>query len=144
VTGAPLVGADAAFDPADDVPNLIRDATGGRKLDLALDCIGRTAAVRQALFSLARGGRVVLVGQSFESLDAGPILVLSVLRISLLGHLGYGKRDLEDVLALIASGRLDLSASISDRLPLDRINEGIDRLRRKDEATVRLILLPQT
>ncbi len=31
------LGADAAFDPADDVPNLVRDATDGRGLDLVRD-----------------------------------------------------------------------------------------------------------
>lgn len=83
------------------------------------------------------------MGQSFETLDAGPILVVSFLRIALLGHLGYGKKDLIDVLDLVASGRLDLSSSISDRLPLARINEGISRLSSKEDATVRLVVLPQ-
>ena len=78
-----------------------------------------------------------------EELDAGPILLLSFLRIGLLGHLGYTKQDLTDVLDLIASGRLDLSASISDRLPLDRVNEGIARLTSMEDAPVRLVVLPQ-
>jgi D-arabinose 1-dehydrogenase-like Zn-dependent alcohol dehydrogenase len=137
------LGADLALDPADDVPGRIREATNGRGLDLALDAIGRSSVVRQAMFSLTRGGRVVLMGQSFETLDAGPILVLSVLGIGLLGHLGYGKRHLEEVLDLIATGRLDLSGSISGRLPLERVNEGLDRLATKADATVRLVVLPQ-
>jgi D-arabinose 1-dehydrogenase-like Zn-dependent alcohol dehydrogenase len=121
----------------------IRDATGGRGLNLALDAVGRSSVVRQAMFSMVRGGRIVLMGQSFETLDAGPILVVSFLRIALLGHLGYGKQDLIDVLELVASGRLDLSGSISDRLPLARINDGIRRLTSKDDATARLVVLPQ-
>jgi threonine dehydrogenase-like Zn-dependent dehydrogenase len=70
-------------------------------------------------------------------------LVVSFLRIALLGHLGYGKQDLIDVLDLVASGRLDLSGSISDRRPLARINDGIRRLMTKDDATARLVVLPQ-
>ena len=138
------LGADLTLDPSkDDVTNAIRDATGGRGLDLAVDAVGRAEAVRQAMFCMARGGRIVLVGQSFESLDAGPILVLSFLRIALLGHLGYGKRDLVEVLDLIASGRLDLSGSISGRLPLERVNDGVERLTSKAGAPVRLVVLPQ-
>jgi threonine dehydrogenase-like Zn-dependent dehydrogenase len=137
------LGADIALDPSEDVPGAIRDATGGRGLDLAVDLIGKSAAARQAISSCERGGRVVLVGQSFEPLDAGPIILLSVFRLSILGHLGYGKRHLEDVLALMASGRLDVSASISDRLPLDRVQEGIDRLTSKEGAPVRIVVNPQ-
>jgi threonine dehydrogenase-like Zn-dependent dehydrogenase len=44
-----------------------------------------------------------------------------------LGHLGYRKRHLEDVLALVAAGRLDLSASVSGRYPLERVGEGVER-----------------
>jgi hypothetical protein len=44
--------------------------------------------------SMARGGRVVLVGQSWEPADPGPILAVSFLGIGLLGHLGYRKQHL--------------------------------------------------
>ncbi len=139
---ARAVGADLALDPSEDVPGAIRDATHGRGLDLAVDAIGRSAVVRQAMFSLERGGRIVLMGQSMESLDAGPILFLSFLGTSILGHLGYSKAHLEQVLDLIATGRLDLSRSISDRLPLERVQEGVERLTSKEESTVRLVVLP--
>jgi D-arabinose 1-dehydrogenase-like Zn-dependent alcohol dehydrogenase len=136
------LGADIALDPSGDVPGGIRDATGGRGLDLALDLIGKTAVVRQAMLSLSRGGRVVLVGQSFETLDAGPIALVSFLGIGILGHLGYSKRNLEDVLALMASGRLDVSGSVSGRYPLERAQEAVDRLASKEGAPVRLLITP--
>ncbi len=137
------LGADLAIDPSEDVPAAIREATGGRGLDLAVELIGKPAAVRQAISSCTRGGRIVLVGQSFEPLDAGPIIYLSVVGLSILGHLGYSKRHLEQVLALMASGRLDVSGSISERLPLDRVQEGIDRLTSKEGSPVRIVVTPQ-
>jgi D-arabinose 1-dehydrogenase-like Zn-dependent alcohol dehydrogenase len=137
------LGADAAVDPSqEDVPAAIRTAGGGRPLDLALDLIGRADAVKQALLSLRPGGRVVMVGQSFERIGIGPAVAVSFRRLSVLGHLGYRKRHLEAVLDLLASGRLDLSASISERYPLDRVNEAVDRLRAKDGDPVRLVVLP--
>ncbi|MCA1727626.1 MAG: zinc-binding dehydrogenase [Actinobacteria bacterium] len=137
------LGADLALDPSDDVPAALKDATGGFRLSLAVDLVGNPRVVQQAMRCLDRGGRVVLCGQSFEHLDAGPILtLLSFLGLSILGHLGYRKRHLEDVLRLVQSGRLDLSGSITDRLPLDRVNEGVDRLTRKDESIVRLLVRP--
>jgi 2-desacetyl-2-hydroxyethyl bacteriochlorophyllide A dehydrogenase len=136
------LGADVAVDPADDVVSAMRAGTGGRGLDVAADFIGRTAVTKQALPAMARGGRIVNVGQSFEQLEAGPILLFSVLGLSLLGHLGYRKAHLEQVLDLIDRGRLDLSASISDRLPLERVQEGVDRLASKEGAPVRIVVLP--
>ena len=136
------LGADLALDPADDVPRAVREATGGVGVDLAADLVGNPQVIRQAMRSLEPGGRVVVVGQSFEHLDAGPILVVSFLGLSILGHLGYSKRHLEQVLALVAAGRLDLSGSISGRLPLQDVNDGIDRLTRKEESIVRLLVRP--
>ena len=139
---AAALGADLVLDPEDDVPNAIRDALHGEGLDMAVDCIGKTAVVKQAMHSLSPRGRVVVVGQSFEPLDAGPILVVSFLGFSILGHLGYQKRHLEAVLSLVASGRLDLSRSVSAVLPLERVNDGIARLTDKSESTVRVVLKP--
>jgi D-arabinose 1-dehydrogenase-like Zn-dependent alcohol dehydrogenase len=139
---ATALGADLVLDPNDDVPNAIRDALHGEGLDLAVDCIGRARVVQQGLRSLTSGGRLVVVGQSMQTLTAGPILLVSYLGLSILGHLGYRKRHLEDVLSLIASGRLDLSASVSAVLPLDAVNDGVRRLTEKSESTVRVLLKP--
>jgi threonine dehydrogenase-like Zn-dependent dehydrogenase len=93
---------------------------------------------------MARGGRIVIAGQSFEMLEAGPILLFSVLGLSMLGHLGYRRAHLEQVLDLVARGRLDLSASVSETLPLDRVQEGVDRLASKVGSPVRIVVLPSS
>lgn len=136
------LGADVALAPDEDVPALIRQTTGGRGLDLGVDLVGRTAVIKQAMRSLGWGGRVVVVGQSLEPVEAGPLLVLSFLGLGVLGHLGYRKRHLERVLDLIAAGRLDLSGSVSATVPLERVNEGIERLSAKRGAPVRVLVLP--
>jgi threonine dehydrogenase-like Zn-dependent dehydrogenase len=43
---------------------------------------------------------------------------------------------------LLANGRLDLSTSISDVMPLDEVEEGVRRLAEKDGDPVRLIVTP--
>ncbi|MFN2589771.1 MAG: zinc-binding dehydrogenase, partial [Actinomycetota bacterium] len=139
---AVALGADLALDPDEDVPTAIRDATGGRGLDVALDLVGRSAVIKQAMRSLGWGGRVVAVGQSMEPVEAGPLLVVSFLGLGILGHLGYKKRHLEAVLELIAAGRLDLSRSVSATVSLDNVNDGVDRLSAKSGAPVRILVLP--
>lgn len=137
------LGADLALDPLDDdVPARIREATDGRGLDVALDLVARSATMAQADASLGDRGRLVLVGMSQEPVDLGPVALFSRRRHSVAGHLGYRKRHLDQLVALVARGRLDVSRSISAVLPLADVHEGVRRLREHDGNPVRVVLTP--
>jgi len=136
------VGADLVLDPA--TPKLareIRELTGGG-LDLAVDLVGANVVLQQCVSSLGRGGRAVMVGLSLDRLDLEVSLLFGVQQHSVLGHLGYDRKHLDELVTLLANGRLDLSASISDVLPLKEIEEGVRRLAEKDGDPVRLIVTP--
>ena len=136
------LGADAAFDPrTDDLRTKIADLTDGG-LDVAVDLVGANAVISQCVSALGRGGRAVMVGLSMEPLTLEPSLLFGVLSHSVLGHLGYEKRHLDELVRLLAGGRLDLSASISDVMPLTDVKEGVRRLAEKDGDPVRLIVKP--
>jgi threonine dehydrogenase-like Zn-dependent dehydrogenase len=83
-----------------------------------------------------------MVGLSLDRLDLEMSLLFGVQQHSVLGHLGYDRKHLDDLVALLANGRLDLSASISDVIPLDEIEEGVRRLAEKDGDPVRIIVKP--
>ena len=137
------VGADVAIDPlAGDVEAQINELTGGRMLDVAVDLVGSNAVLKQGLKCLARYGRAVMVGLSMEPSEMGPGLLLGIQSQSVRGHLGYKKEDLDDLVALLANGRLDLSTSISDVIPLDEVGEGVRRLAEKDGDPVRIVVRP--
>jgi 2-desacetyl-2-hydroxyethyl bacteriochlorophyllide A dehydrogenase len=136
------VGADVALDPAGDVLTEIRGLTDGLGLDVAVDLVGSNAVLQQAVSCLARGGRAVMVGLSMDPIALGPGLVFGVQAHALLGHLGYGKGHLEELIRLLAAGRLDLSTSISDVIPLDAVADGVRRLATKDGDPVRIVVRP--
>ena len=52
------------------------------------------------------------------------------------------KRDIEDLLALVARGRLDLSRSVTQTYPLSEINKALARLASKEAGVVRLVVEP--
>lgn len=136
-------GADLALDPGDD--NLVArvwQATDGQGLDVALDLVGMNAVLAQASTCLGRRGRLLIVGLSAESISLGPNVLFGVMSQSLLGHLGYEKRHLDTLVRLLANGRLDLSASITDVLPLGDIHAGVERLEHKTGNPVRLVVRP--
>lgn len=136
-------GADVALDPREpDVGSRIRELTGGRGLDVALDVVGATAILAQAETCLARRGRLVMVGMSLEPTQLGPGALFSLQSQTLLGHLGYSKAHLDQLVRLVASGRLDLSDSISDIVSLDDVVDAVDRLATKRDNPVRIVIRP--
>lgn len=137
------LGADHALDPLDgDVVARVREITGGRMLDVAVDLVGANTVLAQAVSCLGRFGRCVMVGLSLAPVELGPGLVFGLLSQSLLGHLGYTKRHLDELVDLVHAGRLDVSGSISDLLPLEDVGRSVERLVRKEGDPIRLVVQP--
>ena len=63
-------------------------------------------------------------------------------RHALLGHLAYDKAHLNQLIGFVAAGRLDVSGSISDVMPLEDVHSGVDRLATKDGGPIRLVVAP--
>ena len=137
------LGADVALDPrSEDVVARVREVTGGLMLDAAFDLYGSGAVLAQTVACLGRGGRAVMVGLSLDDVSLGPGVVFGVMNHALLGHLGYEKRHLDELVQLVQTGRLDLSGSVSDLLPLEDVADGVQRLRDKTGNPVRLVVQP--
>ncbi|GAA0668351.1 zinc-binding dehydrogenase [Streptomyces malaysiensis subsp. malaysiensis] len=137
------LGADFALDPTDDDTRArLKEITGGKGLDVAFDCVGRTPTFTQAERALGHRGRLVLVGISPDPLVMGPELHFVRNRHTVIGHTGYRMEHLEDLVELTARGRLDISGSVSAILPLEEVNEGIRRLREREGNPIRILLRP--
>jgi len=135
-------GADAAFDPSDaNLTAAVREASRGG-LDVALDVVGSAAVLAQAETCLARRGRLVMVGMSMEPTQLGPGAMFSVQSQPLLGHLGYAKAHMDQLLRLVETDRLDLSDSITDVVPLDDVVDAVDRLANKRDNPIRIVIQP--
>ncbi|MDQ3956480.1 MAG: zinc-binding dehydrogenase [Actinomycetota bacterium] len=140
---AMAIGADLALDPhADNVIGAIKNATGGEGLNVAVDLVGSNTVLKEAVGSLAIGGRAVIVGMSMDRVELGPALLMSVQSQSVLGHLGYDKRHLDDLVGLVGTGRLDVSGSISNVVGLEDINEGVRMLADKEGDPIRIVVKP--
>jgi len=137
------LGADYAFDSRDkELKDKLAEATGGRKLDVAFDAVGLKATFEQALDCLTAGGRLVAVGMSAESPTVGPTSMFGLSRKQVLGHLGYQNVDIETLARLVSRGRLDLSRSISQVIPLEDIRDGIGALDRGEGNPIRILVKP--
>jgi len=141
---AKQLGADHLVDARDGDPAAqIRALTDGEGADLAIELVGRPSSISAAEACLGRGGRAVLVGIGAEPVTVLPTAIFSVFNHAVLGSLGYRREDVARLVRLIANGRLDLSGSISARLPLADINEGVRRLEEKEGNPVRIMVCPE-
>ncbi|ULL09059.1 zinc-binding dehydrogenase [Mycobacterium liflandii] len=137
------LGADYAFDSRDDqLHDKLAEITGGRMLDVAFDAVGLKATFEQALGSLTAGVRLVGVGMSAESPTVGPTSMFGLTHKQVLGHLGYQNVDIETLAKLVSLGRLDLSRSISEIVPLEDLPLGIEKLERQDGNPIRILVQP--
>jgi propanol-preferring alcohol dehydrogenase len=137
------LGADLAIDPLSDpkVGKVIRQHIG-HGVDLALEFVGRADTVATALGTLDIGGRCVVVGVGMEKPVLPPLISFVGREHSVIGSFGMDKRDIADLLTLIARGRLDLDQSVSARYSLAEINDALGRLASKETGLVRLVIEP--
>ncbi|MCH7743748.1 MAG: zinc-binding dehydrogenase [Proteobacteria bacterium] len=137
------LGADLAIDPTGEpgARKTVHQYLGGG-VDISLEFVGRANSVNTAISVLGTGGRTVVVGVGMESPQLPPLVRFVGREYSVIGSFGMDKRDIEDLLTLVARKRLDLSRSISGRYPLLGVNEALHRLASRNTDVVRLVVNP--
>ena len=105
--------------------------------------MGRREIVTSALKSLKRSGRVVVVGTGKERIETPPLYIFVNGEFSIMGSLGFDNSDLNEVLQLVDSGKLDLSTSVSETMPLGNINAALEKIANREGDSLRIVVIPQ-
>ncbi len=131
-----LGATDVVDAMADDAAKQIQELTKGG-VDHAIEAVGRPASGELAVKSLKRGGTATILGmmplQHSVGLSAMDLLSGKKLQGAIMG----GNRFPVDIPRLVdfyMRGLLDLDSIVSETIPLERINEGFDRMKRGDAA----------
>lgn len=125
------VRSDAGPLP-DQVGAIVR---GG--VDYAFDATGRSAVLADAFASTRSGGTTVMVGSppADDPITLNPQTLFASRRlIGTQGGDALPARDLPTLAALHDSGRLNLTDLVSERLPLDAVNEAVGHVRSGEVA----------
>ena len=113
-----------------DVPKFCQDTfrhTGG--VDVAFETSGSSSVHTMLFESLRREGRMVTVGHPGKEVAVDVAAYINKKGITLSGIFGRRVWDTwETLLALLESGRLDLSWIITHRLPFEDFGKGIELL----------------
>jgi len=142
-TKASVAGADVVLDPTEtNVPDAVRELTGGAGADVAFECAGIDAVLASAIGSVRPGGTVVNVAiwghpATVQMND----LVLS--EINVIGSLAYCG-DHPDTIALLQDGKVAAEQFITGRIGLDDLVEGGFReLIDNKEENVKILVSPK-
>ena len=128
-------GATHTVNPGqDDLRKTVKKLTGGRGADYVFVTVGAKVAVDQSYDLLAPGGAVVLVGMPAVGVKSEfEILTLANDTKRILGSkMGSSNIhvDIPHLVDLYKQGRLKLDELITERYPLERINEAIAAVNR--------------
>jgi len=135
-------GASATINPAkvEKAGKKIKKLTGGGA-DIAIEAIGRPDTIEAAFGTLRKGGRLVVVGFAGEniSLSAGKIMFFEM---EIVGSLGCRPLDYPKIIEMVRLGKIKVAELVTNRFPLEEINDAFDLLRSHDENVIRSVVIP--
>ena len=136
---AEALGADFVFDRSKvDWVREIMSLTGKRGVDVVVDNVGR-ATINTSMRAVARGGRIVIIGNTSGPQAEIDIRYIFGKQISLIGSTMGTHQDFRDITALLWEGKLK---TVVDRvIPLSKGREAYALLERGEQFG-KIILTP--
>jgi threonine 3-dehydrogenase len=130
--------ADVYVNPEkEDVVKRTMELTHGRGADVVIELAGAPATTVQAFQAVRKCGRVALVGLSEKTVQIEPTSMIIYKEATVYGSTGramYG--TWERMVSLVGSKRINPSCVITDRLSLERAEEGFQRVIRGESGKV--------
>ena len=135
------LGADEVIDPtAGDVVAQVLDHTGDRGATLVLECSGSNGALEATIDVVAKGGRIVLIGQSAGRkipIEIGKTIFQGVRIVGSSGSPYFFPKTL----TFMSRRLVDLSPVITHQFPLTDVLEAFD-LGKKATDSAKILLIP--
>lgn len=132
-------GATHSLDPlTEDVVKKARECTGGRGADLAIVAAGADNILDQASECVRKRGEIGLVAMITKRI---PFYCYGMVfnEQNMYGAMTYETKDFKKAADMI-NGGLDLSGLITQRFPLERSQDALDVLAKKQENVVKVIV----
>ncbi len=161
-----LAMAEAAgaitIEDGDDVLDTLRELTGGRGPDAAIDAVGMEAhgstydhvkqtlkletdrpyALRQSMRAVRKGGVLSIPGVYGGLLDKVPFGAVFNKGVTLKMGQTHVQRYMKDLLALVEEGKIDPSFVVTHRVPLTRAPEMYETFVEKRDGCIKVVLDP--
>lgn len=136
------LGAEATIDGREnaDVPGAIREVTG-RGADVSIDALGSTSTCANSILCLRKRGRHVQVGllAGDDYQPRVPMHRVIGWELEICGSHGMQASRYDEMLAMIAAGRLDPKALIGKTVPLEEAPDELESMGRFGSVGITVI-----
>ena len=142
---ARIMGADHVVNAADKDPvEAIMALTGGRGVDVAVEALGTQATFEAALRVLRPGGTLSSLGvySTDLTLPLGPFAAGLGDHTIVTSLCPGGKERMRRLMAIVASGRVDLGAMVTHHFKLDDIEAAYDLFAHQRDGVLKVALTP--
>jgi L-iditol 2-dehydrogenase len=124
-----------------DVPESVRELTGGRGADVALEVVGATPTVQTAIESVRKGGKVTLIGNISPTIEL-PLQSVVTREISLRGTCGCNG-EYPQCIDLMNRGIINVAPLITAKISLGDGPQWFERLYAGDAEQMKVVVQPQ-
>ena len=133
------IGIDASET---DVVEALMDHTGGLGVDVALEFVGLPVTSKQAVKSLAVQGRAAMVGLANAPTPVDMYKDMIGKEREIIGVSDHLPTEIDELIALVQQGRLDIAPVTSKTVPLDEaaINKVLDELDSYSGKAIRTVI----
>lgn len=133
------IGIDASNT---DVVEAVTDATGGQGVDVALELVGLPVTSEQAIKSLAVQGRAAMVGLANSPTSLNTYRDLIGKEREVIGVSDHLPGEIDELLALVQQGRLDIAPAVSRTVSLDEktVNDVFDEFDDYSGKAIRTVI----
>ena len=134
-------GATHVINAADeDVSKTILDMTNGLGVDIVIEAVGSAGTIEQALGMVKKSGRVVIFGFAPEGTEARfiPFEVLSK-ELTIMGS-WVNPYTFNRALEILKSGKIDVSVFITNRYPLENIQDSLKIMTDRPEGFMKALI----
>ena len=129
-------GADFAFAPDD--PEIKQH----RGLNAAFDFAGVSSVRKQAMSLLGELGRLIIIGIANEPIVIPNDMAFTYMRTQIMGHYGSEAHHVRELIEFAREGKLDLSQSVTEVMPLEKAADALNTLANKIGNPIRIVLQP--
>ncbi len=140
----------------------IREMTGGRGVDCAIDAVGMEAergfldkvkavvnlekgafkAMQMCFDAVRRGGAVSVVGVYGTAYDNFPVHQIFDKGFNLRMGQAYVQKYIDELFEIVRNGKVTLDDIITHRMPLSQASEAYDMFKKKEDDCVKVVLKP--
>ncbi len=124
-----------------DAAGEIRRLTGGDGVDAAFETAGNPRALQTALVSVRRGGKLAIVGLPPQDEIALNVPLIADNELDIFGIFRYANTYPQGI-SFLASGIADVQSLVTDRYPLEKTQEAMERARTNKSGSIKVVVYP--